>query len=58
MGPGDFTPSGAVSQIFLGFVITTLLLFVLSFMKVLTSQSIVQLVLTAQQQVSRQNRNA
>lgn len=49
MGPGDFTSSGAVSQIFLGFVITTLLLFVLSFMKVLTSQSIVQLVLTAQQ---------
>lgn len=58
MGPGDFTPSGAVSQIFLDFVITTLLLFVLSFMKVLTSQSIVQLVLTAQQQVSRQNTNA
>ena len=58
MGPGDFTPSGTVSQIFLGFVITTLLLFVLSFMKVLTSQSIVQLVLTAQQQVSRQNTNA
>lgn len=58
MGPGDFTPSGAVSQNFLGFVITTLLLFVLSFMKVLTSQSIVQLVLTAQQQVSRQNTNA
>lgn len=58
MGPGDFTPSGAVPQIFLGFVITTLLLFVLSFMKVLTSQSIVQLVLTAQQQVSRQNTNA
>lgn len=58
MGPGDFTPSGAVSQIFLGLVITTLLLFVLSFMKVLTSQSIVQLVLTAQQQVSRQNTNA
>lgn len=58
MGPGDFTPSGAVSQIFLGSVITTLLLFVLSFIKVLTSQSIVQLVLTAQQQVSRQNTNA
>lgn len=58
MGPGDFTPSGAVSQIFLSSVITTLLLFVLSFMKVLTSQSIVQLVLTAQQQVSRQNTNA
>lgn len=58
MGPGYFTSSGALSQIFLGFVITTLLLFVLSFMKVLTSQSIVQLVLTAQQQVSRQNTNA